>query len=167
MRVIELGAGTGIVSLIIAQIRSSIGRPDAEASPDVIITTDLASAMPLLEQNISSNTFPLYSRPEAVVLDWEDELPDKVTRDAAFDLLVLADVTYNTASFPALCKTLKTLVTSAPRPPIVLLGYKERHPDERVLWTMAKDMGLDFVKVGERAGAGGAAVEIWVASSGS
>jgi hypothetical protein len=77
----------------------------------------------------------------------------------------MADVTYNTSAFPSLIKTLTRLssITGNP-PPLILLAYKERHPSERILWEMAKEVGIDF---GEKevecvAGAGGEKVEIWI-----
>lgn len=78
----------------------------------------------------------------------------------------MADVTYNTASFPALVKTLERLVKLSLRSgkrPLILLGYKERDEAERTLWDMVKEIGIDFKKVGERVGAGGFPVEIWIA----
>jgi hypothetical protein len=63
-------------------------------------------------------------------------------------------VTYNTASFPSLLRTLSSLVrlnaeNSRP-PPLVILGYKERDPDERLLWGMlASEVGIRLEKVGE------------------
>lgn len=79
----------------------------------------------------------------------------------------LADVTYNTASFPSLIRTLQTLIRSGDldankKSPLVLLGYKERDASERLLWEMAADIGIIFAKVGEKEGAGGNAVEIWL-----
>jgi hypothetical protein len=74
----------------------------------------------------------------------------------------MADVTYNTSSFPSLIRTLSNLVRMGPEPPLVLLGYKERDPDERKLWDMAKSVGIIFEKVGERKGRGGAPVELWL-----
>ena len=76
----------------------------------------------------------------------------------------MADVTYNTASFPSLVRTLSSLLRLSPpeRPPVVLLGYKERDPEERTLWDMAKAIGVSFEKVGERIGAGRESVEIWI-----
>lgn len=79
----------------------------------------------------------------------------------------MADVTYNTASFPSLVRTLKGILTlhdlsQKPRPPLVLLGYKERDPAERTLWKMAENIGVTFERVGERVGAGGAPIEVWL-----
>ncbi len=80
----------------------------------------------------------------------------------------MADVTYNTASFPALVGTMKKL-SSLPdssegsrRPPLVLLAYKERHPDERTLWSMIKGIGLSLTEIARIPGAGGAPVEIYL-----
>ena len=84
----------------------------------------------------------------------------------------MADVTYNTASFPALVRTLHNLLrlsfssgTESRPGPMVLMGYKERDAEERTLWGLASDIGLQFEKVGERVGAGGAPVEVWAARS--
>ena len=76
----------------------------------------------------------------------------------------MADVTYNTASFPSLIRTLASLAKSdGHTAPLVILGYKQRDPAERTLWKMAADIGLHFIQVGNRTGAGGASVEIWLA----
>ena len=55
-------------------------------------------------------------------------------------------MTYNTASFPSLVKTLTSLL-SLPFAPPLLLAYKERDSAERELWTMLKEQGvaLDLV----------------------
>ena len=78
----------------------------------------------------------------------------------------MADVTYNTASFGALVRTLDNLLRlceSSSNSPMVLIGYKERDAAERTLWDMVSEIGLNLEKVGERVGAGGAPVEVWVA----
>ena len=84
--------------------------------------------------------------------------------EGGFDAIVMADVTYNTASFPALVKTLSSLIRLSPpdAPPTIILGYKERDPEERTLWDMAKNVGIILEKVGERVGAGRESVEIWI-----
>jgi hypothetical protein len=77
----------------------------------------------------------------------------------------MADVTYNTSSFPPLVRTLSSLIQLNARknvkPPLLLLGYKERDPAERTLWDMALNVGIMFRKVGRRSGSGGQEVEIW------
>ena len=92
-------------------------------------------------------------------------LPSEVMAvEGGFDVIIMADVTYNTASFPALVRTLSRLLRLSPpdHPPIVVLGYKERDPEERTLWDMAKGIGVSFERVGERIGAGRDPVEIWI-----
>lgn len=74
----------------------------------------------------------------------------------------MADVTYNTASFPALIATLRSLIHLGTKPPLILLGYKERDPEERTLWDLTQQIGIQFEQVGERAGCGGASVEVWI-----
>ena len=73
----------------------------------------------------------------------------------------MADVTYNTASFPALVATLNRIVKRSSRPPVILLGYKQRDEAERTLWPMTKEIGIEFTQLGEVAGAGGMPVEVW------
>ncbi|PCH44143.1 hypothetical protein WOLCODRAFT_104648 [Wolfiporia cocos MD-104 SS10] len=168
--ILELGAGTGIVSMTLGTLRHA-NQPPKSGS---IMTTDLPSAMPSLEHNISANETLFQSqssRPQALVLDWDnDQLPDEVSAiQGGFHAIIMADVTYNTSSFPALVRTLSNLVRlgTAPdgqssRPPMILLGYKERDPAERSLWDMTREVGIQFEKVGERCGAGGDPVEIWI-----
>jgi hypothetical protein len=84
----------------------------------------------------------------------------------------MADVAYNTSSFPALLSTLTSLLAlsdhdddaaAGAREPLVLLAYKERDPGERRLWDMMmSDVGVALEQVGSEAGAGGAPVEIWM-----
>jgi len=70
--------------------------------------------MELMSYNMRSNA-TLYPNcpPTALPLDWDEELPETVRdfRDrGGFDLVVMADVTYNTSSFPALLRTLASLL---------------------------------------------------------
>lgn len=148
--------------------------------------------MPLLQENISQNQQLLpsqSSRPCPVVLDWDNtELPIQVQDvNEGFDLILyvlfavlrynfnlkndesysMADVTYNTASFGSLVRTLKGIVeigktTRKGRPLYVLLGYKERDVEERVLWDMVYEIGLDFKHIGDVPGTGGPPVEVWI-----
>lgn len=83
----------------------------------------------------------------------------------------MADVTYNTSSFPSLVRTLSNLLSLSPTDaipasrdlPLVLLAYKQRDPAERSLWeTVEKETGVKLVKVGKEGGAGGEEVEIWI-----
>ena len=126
------------------------------------------SALPLLTHNVSTNgaLFGESFRPQPLALDWDEEtLPGEVLAvDGGFNVIIMADVIYNTASFPALVRTLSLLLGLSPpeHAPIVVLGYKERDPEERTLWDMVKGIGVSFERVGERTGAGRDPVEIWL-----
>ncbi|KAI0700024.1 putative methyltransferase-domain-containing protein [Cerioporus squamosus] len=143
-RIIELGSGTGIVSLTLGALRSARTAQKAGC----ILTTDLGSALPLLQHNIATNaslfTSPP-SYPRALELDWDEALPEGVrSAEGGFDAIIMADV------------------TPPGRSPTVILGYKERDPEERTLWEMVKAIGVTFERVGERVGAGREPVEIWI-----
>ncbi|KAJ3861809.1 putative methyltransferase-domain-containing protein [Lentinula novae-zelandiae] len=167
-KIIELGAGTGIVSLTLGALRSVLSMSEIKEDDGCIVTTDLPSAMPLLEHNVSMNSHMFARaavRPIPEILDWDAELPlCAQTLLGQLDAIIMADVTYNTASFGALIRTLCSLIKLSPvdKLPIILLGYKERDVAERSLWSMAADVGIHFERVGARQGAGGAPVEIWM-----
>ncbi|KAM6496845.1 putative methyltransferase domain containing protein [Amanita muscaria] len=164
-----VGAGTGIVALTIGALRAALGPADANPESH-IITTDLESAMPMLEHNINSNV-KLFrenagARPLAMVLDWDDEeIPEyiqNVSGQTGIDAIVMADVTYNTSAFPALMRTLRKLVKLGQKPPLILLGYKERDIAERSLWDLAKEENIHFTLIEKIQGAGDAPIEIWI-----
>jgi hypothetical protein len=73
----------------------------------------------------------------------------------------MSDVTYNTVSFPALLATLSKLSARGTKPPVILLGYKERDEAERSLWSMMEEIGVRLEKIGLRHGFAEPAIEIW------
>jgi hypothetical protein len=76
----------------------------------------------------------------------------------------MSDVTYNTASFPALLRTVKNLLSLAPAARMII-AYKERHVAERIAWEMFEsDAKLSLHKVEEIPGSAGVPVEIWLGS---
>ena len=83
----------------------------------------------------------------------------------------MADVTYNTDSFPSLIRTLSNITrpsqtpthqAATRQPPLIVLGYKQRDPSERTFWDLVQDIGISFEQVGEVKGAGAEHVEIWI-----
>ncbi|EJU01127.1 hypothetical protein DACRYDRAFT_53600, partial [Dacryopinax primogenitus] len=155
-----LGAGTGLVSLVLSALLSS--------RPNISVTiTDLASAISLLEHNIQHNR-PLLERTNIRlnVLDWERDLPDEIKSSGPFKLILMSDVTYNTASFSALLKTMRSLrqlSRDANVDTLAVLAYKERDIAERELWAMMEKEGFQFAKLEEITGHGGQPVELWFA----
>jgi len=171
LEVVELGTGTGLVSLALAILFES--HPDKP--PRNILATDLPSALTLIDHNIKTNDhlFPSIQI-ESGILDWEDESAVSAERfPSGIDLIVMADVTYNVDVFPALLRTLRALLALAVSqnslggtnraPPFVLLAYKERDPAERSLFDHARQLGVLFEQVASIPGAGGAPIEIYLA----
>ncbi|KAF9564244.1 hypothetical protein CPC08DRAFT_741530 [Agrocybe pediades] len=159
-RILELGTGIGFVSAIISVLRPSSNSASTDES-------NTKSAIPLIQENFSLNkSHFLRTPPKAMILDWDDEeLPQEVKELQELDAIIMADVTYNTASFPSLCRTLSRLAKLNPdleaKHPEILLGYKQRDESERDFWGMAAKYGIEFEKIGERAGSGDVPVEIW------
>jgi predicted nicotinamide N-methyase len=88
-RILELGAGCGIVGIAIAQVLTET---------DVTLT-DLPEAQEIIERNISRAHFAKESTLAFQVLDWDAELPRNLsTSSSRLDLVVAADCTYNSDS---------------------------------------------------------------------
>ncbi|KAI0032863.1 putative methyltransferase-domain-containing protein [Vararia minispora EC-137] len=98
IRVLELGAGTGLVSLTIARLMESI----TAASVEVIASDSHPAVMANLRKNIAANFDANASAIRAAFLDWAAvatappwELLDLDSAfDAPFDLIVGADIVY-------------------------------------------------------------------------
>jgi hypothetical protein len=73
----------------------------------------------------------------------------------------MADVTYNTTSFPSLLRTVDSTLRLAPGCEVVL-AYKERHETEREIWGDFEGIGLKMRKIDQVDGFGGAEVEVWL-----
>jgi predicted nicotinamide N-methyase len=101
LRILELGAGTGLVSLVVGKLFESM----AEHPPVTVIATDYyPSVLTNLEANVRSN-FPSSDAPEASnhvnisthSLDWSsfpDELDHNYPFDEPFDVILGADIIY-------------------------------------------------------------------------
>ncbi|KAI9841214.1 MAG: hypothetical protein M1837_000941 [Sclerophora amabilis] len=130
LNVIELGSGCGIVGIGLAQ-----------AVPNCnVLMTDLAEGEELIRTNLSRMRAAAGSAAEFMVLDWEVELSPLVPR-TVFDLIVLADCTYNPSSAAGLVKTLVSLLRMSPKASIVA-AMKVRHPSEAVFFDLMLGAGL-------------------------
>ncbi|XP_023142947.3 EEF1A lysine methyltransferase 3-like isoform X1 [Amphiprion ocellaris] len=96
-RIIELGAGTGVVGILAARLGAEV------------TLTDLPLALPQLEANVSANMpssgWP--SSPPAVLpLSWGE---DHMTFPSDWDLVLCADIIYLPETYPQLVETLAHL----------------------------------------------------------
>lgn len=74
------------------------------------------------------------------MLDWEAPLPEPC-KQITFNLILVADCTYNTDSIPALVNVLAQLCKISPDVKI-LLAHKVRHEDESIFFELAKKEGI-------------------------
>ncbi|KAG9231716.1 putative methyltransferase-domain-containing protein [Amylocarpus encephaloides] len=136
LKVIELGAGCGIVGITLASSLSNI---------DQILLTDLPEASEILETNIAASRArkPANPSPSADVshhvLDWSSPLrqPVSITK---WDLVLVADCTYNPDVVPDLVSTLGKL-RAANREVLVALAMKVRHESEMVFFELMEREG--------------------------
>ncbi|CDZ98689.1 Putative N2,N2-dimethylguanosine tRNA methyltransferase [Phaffia rhodozyma] len=173
LRILELGTGSGLVSINLASLISP-----CESELHTIMATDLASALPLIDINTLANKLLYASKAQIVAreLDWTSKSIPEWVWDAGegepkgLDLIIMADVTYNVSIFPALLHTVSNLlrppqeIQPSEKSPLMLLAFKERDPTgaERELWTLAREAGIWLEKVLDMPGHGGTEVEFWV-----
>ncbi|KAI9312864.1 nicotinamide N-methyltransferase-like protein [Dichotomocladium elegans] len=128
-RVLELGAGTGLVGLAVAK-----GCPNVSK----VIITDQLPMMHLMEQNIKLNN--LRELVEASVLDWGVPLPP----DAQLpDVILASDCVYLEAAFKPL---LDTLVDLSTKDTVIYMSYRKRRRADRRFFQMARKK-FDLVEI--------------------
>lgn len=134
--ILEVGTGVGVLGISLA----------ARYPKARVVVTDLGDAEPLVLENIAINTpnFPHLTKSVSFrPLDWEVRpFPEWTTTDK-FDLVVMADVTYNTATFVALADTLEHLQKQGAKGAKVICCGKRRHDEEEEFWKIVR--GREFV----------------------
>ncbi|CAD6441633.1 48c010b0-de8a-43df-aca0-5dd7c0698a46 [Sclerotinia trifoliorum] len=130
INILELGAGCGIVGITLAKLfYDRISK---------ILLTDLPEASEILEKNISTMTpksdSSLRCSCSHQVLDWSMPLPEDV-RGETWELVVVADCTYNPDVVPDLVQTL-TRVRDGNSGMLILLAMKVRHDSEMVFFEL-------------------------------
>ncbi|KUJ20698.1 uncharacterized protein LY89DRAFT_771671 [Mollisia scopiformis] len=126
LKILELGAGCGIVGITMATSLPNIEK---------IILTDLPEAQEILARNIPSSQAKLSHQ----ILDWAAPLPENVEREK-WDLVVVADCTYNIDVVPDLVATLDR-VREGSKGVEVLLAMKVRHESEMGFFGLMEKSG--------------------------
>ena len=135
LKVLELGTGVGVLGICAA-----LAFPDA-----TVVMTDLPDAQVLVDKNIHLNASPknkLTQHASFRVLDWETQPYPEWTSVERFDLIVMADVTYNTATFVALANLLEHLLKTGSRGAKVICCGKRRHDEEKQFWKIVGERGF-------------------------
>jgi hypothetical protein len=154
-KVIELGSGCALVSLV-----SALVWPDASS----IICTDLEpvidlATLPNLARNLPSQAD---NRVHAKVLDWNDsDTADQLGLSSSSSCgdrvaLLAADVLYNPSSHTSFLRTVLSLLSTSPRNSFCLLAYRKRMDGDDGFFEMARGAGLSVEQVG-----GWGDVSIW------
>ncbi|KAK2809162.1 hypothetical protein FQN50_003997 [Emmonsiellopsis sp. PD_5] len=133
LRVLELGAGCGIVGTAMAQIVPRCS----------VLLTDLEEVRDIISRNLTCATLADSSSARFQVLDWDDEeLPEDITSHG-YDLIAVSDCTYNSDSLPALVRILGVLVEVSPTA-LVLVALKKRHESEEVFFELMGSAGFEI-----------------------
>ena len=132
LRVIELGAGCGLVGIAFAQLAKS----------DVTLT-DLDDASEILRINIDAARPLRGSRLRAEVLDWEVDSTDRF--HAKYDVILVSDCIYNPDSTPHLVETLYRLTRSCPEA-VILVGFKRRHTADALFFQLMQEKNFQILE---------------------
>ncbi|KEF53800.1 uncharacterized protein A1O9_10201 [Exophiala aquamarina CBS 119918] len=132
LKVLELGAGCGIVGVAFAQL----------VKCDMLLT-DLEDAQEILGRNVRLATPTAGSSVQAQNLDWETGLDD--SSNSKFDLILVSDCIYNPESSLHLVKTLRQLALRAPNV-VVLVGFKRRHDADSIFFERMQSTKFEIVE---------------------
>lgn len=121
LRILELGAGCGIVGLAVEKHLGGQGH---------VILSDLEDARECAEESISLNK----SAATFMALDWADE--DVSVED--IDLIIVADCTYNMDMYEVLVACLERLL-AANEGAKVVIGHKMRNEQESEFFDMLEE----------------------------
>ncbi|TIB29112.1 hypothetical protein E3P86_03735 [Wallemia ichthyophaga] len=134
LKILELGTGTGIVSITLATLLSQMSKQS-----HTITATDLNSAIPLLRSNTKRNAH-LYKNIEIQPkeLSWGS---NSSLESVEYDIIIAADITYNMSSFQLLRNTLSNLFTANPLTKLIL-AHKYRDYQEDTFWDHASQINL-------------------------
>ncbi|KAK7976161.1 hypothetical protein PG990_007997 [Apiospora arundinis] len=120
-RILELGAGGGLVGLGVAS-GCDIEQP--------VYVTDQVNMVPLMEKNVALNK--LGSRVQPAVLNWGEPLGADVVSFKP-DVILAADCVYFEPAFPLLLATLSDLLALCPSATIYFCFKKRRRADMQFL----------------------------------
>ncbi|KAK4249306.1 protein-lysine methyltransferase METTL21D [Corynascus novoguineensis] len=130
-RILELGAGGGVVGLTVAKGCASLDHP--------LYITDMVEMESLMQQNISLNG--LDDRVQVRVLNWGEPLSQEVL-DLKPDIILAADCVYFEPAFPLLLQTLQDLLAVEPSATIFFCFKKRRRADMQFLKAARKTFNV-------------------------
>ncbi|KAI1008140.1 hypothetical protein K3495_g89 [Podosphaera aphanis] len=137
-RILELGAGGGLVGLAVA-LGCKTNAP--------ILITDQENMIDLMRKNIQLNE--LDSSVKELVLNWGDPLPREVIETSP-NVILAADCVYFEPAFPLLLKTLEDLVMLCKHAVIYFCFKKRRRADMQFMKNAKKKFEVEEIQDEER-----------------
>ncbi|KAK0387398.1 hypothetical protein NLU13_5710 [Sarocladium strictum] len=128
-RILELGAGGGLVGLGVALELEMMGRQNNK-----LLITDQEEMLQLMRTNIGLNQ--LDDSVDALILNWGEPLPEIVVTQRP-DVIIAAECVYFEPAFPLLMQTLKDLF-ELNEEAIVFFCFKKRRRADLQFVKMAK-----------------------------
>lgn len=150
LNVLELGTGCAIVSATLSHCLPYVR----------LVATDMPEATEIAIRNLERNRTEEIARGDLEmadsgfeVLDWTKPLPQaKDINTCRWNLVLVADCTYNADVVPALVQTLRSLVNKSPEV-LIAVALKWRHDSEAIFHELMKENGMRQVdKHTERCG---------------
>ncbi|KAL6944478.1 hypothetical protein ACO0RG_001215 [Hanseniaspora osmophila] len=129
--IIELGTGTGIVSLLLGELHN-----EGYTNFDNVDATDITALLPLLEENIKHNN--MENIIHAKELWWGQAIDKKEFDLNKVDLILAADCVYHECLFEILIETFMNLTEVNQDTPILLAYKKRRNADKRFFQKLKK-----------------------------
>lgn len=128
LKVLELGAGCGLVGISLAQMRKC-----------KVLLTDLEDAQDILKTNLDCAKPASGSTLESAVLQWGEGING--FKDAKFDLVLVSDCIYNPDSSVLLAQTLKDVTNHNPNI-VIFVAFKRRHNADEVFFEHVANTSL-------------------------
>jgi hypothetical protein len=133
-RVVELGAGTGIVGIMAAYYGASV------------VTTDLDPLIPLIDYNIKKNNSVLKGDVKAKTHCWGCKPDDDLIEP---DFLIFANCVYYENSLEMLLDTILSITSQCHASTVILACYEERTKEIRALVTRWHVMLLPYFEISD------------------
>jgi Lysine methyltransferase len=134
-RVLELGAGCGIVGIALAQCFPNC----------VVQLTDLFESQELLCKNLDQATPAPASSLRCQVLEWNNGAGAMTSLEGEVNLVVVSDCIYNADSCPELVRTMSQISSASPSVRL-LVAVKRRHDSEDIFFDLMTDAGLRILE---------------------
>lgn len=132
IRVLEVGAGCGIVGIALSQMRKAeVVLTDLEDAQD-IMQTNTACAAPISGSSLSHQ-----------VLGWGTGLAD--LENSRFDLVLVSDCIYNPDSSVLLVQTLKELA-AINASVLIFVAFKRRHDADEIFFEHMQQTDLSVIE---------------------